>query len=474
MGPSREPGRTASSFARFEENRSFYGSQAPTLVRSTVMEDRPTFPRAAACAAAALAVVLSLPGAALSATDASAHPATFAVDWMNLVVERVKAEGYSPLVASRIYAYSGVTLYEAVVPGMPDHRSLAGQLHELAPLPQPAPGAALDWPAVASAALAALAKDLFPNASAASLVTFRDLYVNHNLSRIQAGVPRPVLAASRMHGNRVAEAILEWAAGDGFEETRGHPHTPPIGPDQWVPTGGSTNPQPLEPYWGTLRTFALPSADACAPPPPTPYSEDPGSPFFAEALAVYEVSLTNTAEQRLIAHFWADNPRQTGLPPGHSLRITGQLAAGLDLASAVEAYALVGIAVGDSFISCWHEKYRSNLLRPETYIQRFIDPSWQPLIATPPFPEYTSGHSVQSGASNVVLVALFGDEPFVDSTHAARGLAPRAFDSLTAAFEEAAVSRLYGGIHYPIGIDEGVPQGRCVGQAVLDGVKTRN
>ncbi|HSL84746.1 MAG TPA: phosphatidic acid phosphatase, partial [Thermoanaerobaculia bacterium] len=102
-----------------------------------------------------------------------------------------------------------------------------------------------------------------------------------------------------------------------------------------------------------------------------------------------------------------------------------------------------------------------------------IDPSWVPLIGTPPFPEYTSGHSVQSGATNAVLVALFGDGPFLDETHAARGLAPRQFDSLTQAFEEAAISRLYGGIHYPIGIDEGVPQGRCVGQAVVDGVKTR-
>jgi hypothetical protein len=175
----------------------------------------------------------------------------------------------------------------------------------------------------------------------------------------------------------------------------------------------------------------------------------------------------------LIAHFWADNPRQTGLPPGHSVRIATQHVQDLDLASAAEAYALVGIAVGDAFISCWWEKYLYNLLRPETYIQRFIDPTWKPLIATPPFPEYTSGHSVQSGASNVVLVALFGDGAFVDSTHAARGLAPRAFDSLTAAFEEAAVSRLYGGIHYPMGIDDGVPQGRCIGQAVLDGVQTR-
>lgn len=426
-----------------------------------------------AAATLTLVLALALPGAARAATGAADHPATYASDWLDLIVERVKAEGYSPLVASRIYAYSGVALYEALLPGMPDHQSLAGQLHELPPLPQPASGTRLDWPAVASAALGGLAKDLFPNASAASLLAFRDLYTNHNLSRLQAKVPRRVLIDSREYGNRVADAILAWAAGDGFAATRGLPYTPPAGGDQWVPTGGSTNPQPLEPFWGTLRTFALPSADACGAPAPVPYSEAPGSAFFAEALAVYEASRKNKAEQRLIAHFWADNPRQTGLPPGHSLRIVTQLVQDLDLATAAEAYALVGIAVGDAFISCWHGKYVYNLLRPETYIQRFIDPTWTPLIATPPFPEYPSGHSVQSGATHVVLAALFGDEPFVDSTHAARGLAPRAFASLTAAFDEAALSRLYGGIHYPMGIDEGLPEGRCIGQAVLDGVQTR-
>lgn len=425
-------------------------------------------------AALALALAVAAPAAAPAATAPADHPATFAIDWMNLIVERVKEEGYSPLVASRIYAYSGITLYESILAGMPDRQTLAGQLHDLPPLPEPPAGTELDWPAVASAALTGLARDLFPNASASTLLSVQDLYLNHNLTRIQAGVPRTVLVDSRMHGNRVADAILAWAAKDGFAETRDLPYTPPVGPDQWVPTGGSTNPQPLEPHWGTLRTFVLESSAACAPPPPEPYSEEPGSAFHQEAMAVYEADQNLTAEQRVIARFWADNPRQTGLPPGHSVKITTQLVEGRDLAAAAEAYALVGIAVGDAFISCWYQKYLYNLLRPETYIRRFVDPTWRPLVATPPFPEYTSGHSVQSGATNAVLVALFGDVPVVDRTHAERGLAPRAFDSLTQAFDEAAISRLYGGIHYPMGIDEGLPQGRCVGQAVVDGVQTRN
>jgi hypothetical protein len=194
------------------------------------------------------------------------------------------------------------------------------------------------------------------------------------------------------------------------------------------------------------------------------YSEDPASAFHGEAMAVYDAWQNLTADQRVVAHFWADNPRQTGLPPGHSVRITTQLVADLDLAHAAEAYALVGIAVGDAFISCWYQKYVYNLVRPETYIQRLIDPSWRPLIGTPPFPEYTSGHSVQSGATNAVLVALFGDVPILDETHAARGLAPRQFDTLTDAFEEAAISRLYGGIHFRGAIEQGLVQGRRIGE----------
>jgi hypothetical protein len=420
-----------------------------------------------------LASALALPAPAAADTLAADHPATYANDWMRLLIERARAEGYSPLIASRMFAYAGVAQYEAALGGMPDHMTLAGQLHDLPPLPAP-PDGELDWPAVVSAAMAALAKDLFPDPDPPTLLAFTDLYTNHNLTRIQVGVPRGVLQRSRMYGNQVADAILAWAAEDGFADTRGLPFVPPVGPAQWVPTGGSTNPLPLEPYWGTLRTFVLPSVDTCAPVAPTPYSEEPGSPFYQQALAVYEASQSLTPDQRVIANFWADNPRQTGTPPAHSLAIALQILDGADLAQAVETYALLGVAVGDAFISCWSSKYGYNLVRPETYIQRHIDPTWRPLIGTPPFPEYTSGHSVQSGAANAVLVALFGDDPFVDSTHAERGLTPRPFDSLTAAFEEAAVSRLYGGIHYPIGIDEGVPQGRCVGQTVVDQVQPRN
>jgi hypothetical protein len=188
-----------------------------------------------------LASALALPAPAAADTLAADHPATYANDWMRLLIERARAEGYSPLIASRMFAYAGVAQYEAALGGMPDHMTLAGQLHDLPPLPAP-PDGELDWPAVVSAAMAALAKDLFPDPDPPTLLAFTDLYTNHNLTRIQVGVPRGVLQRSRMYGNQVADAILAWAAEDGFADTRGLPFVPPVGPAQWVPTGGSTNP----------------------------------------------------------------------------------------------------------------------------------------------------------------------------------------------------------------------------------------
>ena len=134
---------------------------------------------------------------------------------------------------------------------------------------------------------------------------------------------------------------------------------------------------------------------------------------------------------------------------------------------AAETYAKLGIAVSDAFIACWDTKFRFNLLRPVTCIQQLIDPAWLPLLTTPPFPEYTSGHSVQSGAAFGVLADVFGDRySFDDHTHDSRGLAPRHFDSFSEAADEAAISRLYGGIHFRPAIELGLQQGRCIADAV--------
>jgi hypothetical protein len=292
-------------------------------------------------------------------------------------------------------------------------------------------------------------------------------------ARLHGDAPRGVLLRSVDRGREIAAAVDGWSRNDGGHEgyLRNFPsdYSPPAGVGLWEPTLPALLPA-LQPYWGRNRCMALDRALTCDPGPPLPFSIDQDSAFFAEALEVYETVNDLTPAQREIALFWSDDPGQTATPPGHSVAILGQLLRAKDssLADAAVAYARLGIAVCDAFISCWSVKYTHNVVRPISYIRTHIDPTWgDPLpLTTPPFPEYTSGHSVQSAAAAEVLSATFGDTAFTDHTHDARGLASRSFDSFAAFAEEAAISRLYGGIHFRSAIELGLEQGRCVGAVV--------
>jgi hypothetical protein len=354
-----------------------------------------------------------------------------------------------------------VTLYEAVVPGMDGYRSLLGGM------PAAGRNAAYDWAAVANAALAAILRGLFPTGPAASLAAVETLEAR---LADRGGAPG-VLARSVGRGRQVAAAVFERSKSDGGHEgylRNFPPYQPPDGPGLWVPTPPGFQPA-LQPFWGSNRCLAITTGAEHSPGDHPAYSEEPTSSFFGEAFEAYEAVNGLAPEQEAIARFWSDDPGQTPTPPGHTIAITTQALREQDanLAAAAEAYARVGMAVCDAFVACWFQKYAYNLLRPVTYINRLIDPDWLPLLVTPPFPEYPSGHSVQSGAGFQVLTDLFGEGyAFVDRTHERRGLAPRSFASFLAAADEAAISRLYGGIHYRAAIDNGVAQGRQIGQAV--------
>jgi hypothetical protein len=205
------------------------------------------------------------------------------------------------------------------------------------------------------------------------------------------------------------------------------------------------------------------------------FSTSPGSAFHAEAQRVYDVSRALTPEQYQTVLYWADNPGQTGTPVGHWLAIGSQLVTQLRLSAeqAAEMFVLVTLAQADAFIAIWHEKYRLNLIRPGTYVRRHIDPAWTSAIITPPFPEYPSGHSGQSASAATVLTALLGPVAFEDSSNLALGHAARRFATFQEAADEAAESRLYGGIHFPMGNENGKALGRCVGRIVLDRLRTR-
>ena len=430
-------------------------------------------------------------------------PSEVAAVWFDQLYDLVTAEQITPPPASRIYGLAAVALYEAVVLGSQSHRPLAGQLNgwplamdtslaaamrarlppevgEAHAPPETAAGQAflrrrLNWPTVANSALARVVRGLFPTLSPGSLAAItavEQAFAAEGRGR----VPGPVYTRSVVWGRVVAEAVLAWAATDGSATLSNCPYTPPVGPGLWEPTSPAFAP-PLEPCWGRLRPLVLAAPDACPPPPPPADSDDPASAFYAFGLEVYTTSVTLTEEQRTIAQYWVDNAGATGTPPGHWIAIVGQLARteGLSLMAAAEGYARVGLAVHDAFIGCWHAKYAYHLQRPVTYINDHLDQSWQPYLVTPNFPSYTSGHSTQSGAAAHVLTDMFGRKRFTDTTHTDHDLMPpqepRTFDSFEEAAAEAAVSRLYGGIHFAFDNDHGLASGHCIGQALLDRVQ---
>jgi hypothetical protein len=320
---------------------------------------------------------------------------------------------------------------------------------------------------VANSALMTITKRMFPTAPAENFALIDRLY-----NEIAAEFGNVDIRSSAEYGAAVAEAVYQWSMTDGGHEgyRKNYPkdYALPIGDAFWVQTKRTKGlpARAMLPYWGNNRSF-LSGGDPCVLPAPLAYSEDTTSPFYLEAMEVYEAVNGLTAEQREIARFWADDPVRTSTPPGHSISILSQIleSEGATLDKAAEAYARLGIALAEAFISCWQDKYLYNLLRPVTYIQAHIDGDWKPLLTTPPFPEYPSGHSVQAGAAAEVLTGLFGESyGFIDSTHP--GYAPRLFSSFDDMAQEVAISRLFGGIHFRTAIEQGIEQGTCIGMKV--------
>jgi hypothetical protein len=400
--------------------------------------------------------------------------------WYKLVLELVRhTPTYSPPVASRSFAYLGVTAFEALATGDAKLKSLAGQLNALQHGPQREAGKTYDDALVVDSAMAFAVQNFFSNTGPTGQRALKAMRAKMR-ERVVTGLPEDVVSRSEAHGRAVGEHILAWSLDDGGAviENMGFPlqYTLTEGPAHWVPTSLVAQQQlPLLPNWGKNRTFAMPNGATCGLPAPLEYSEDKSSAFYKEALEVYQSVKDLTPEHRVIARFWSDDPMLSPTPPGHWMSIALQVLdrnhAGIE--QTADVLARLGVALADSFIGCWDAKFRHDLVRPLTYIRRVIDPKWEAILNTPPFPEYPSGHSTQSGAAAEVLTKVFGDNfAFEDATHAADGLKPRPFPSFWAAAEEAGISRLYGGIHFRTAIERGLDQGRCIG-GYVNALETR-
>jgi len=406
---------------------------------------------------------------------------------MQAITDVIVHDILSPPVASRIYSYSSIAAYEAMVPGHPDYQPLAGQLTNLTPAPQPEAGKEYCYALAGAKAMVDMGKKLIFSEEKI------DEYEQKMLAEFKAiNMPQDVYDRSLAYGQQVAKHIMAWADKDNYKQTRTFPkYTINDEPKRWKPTPPDYM-DAIEPHWNKIRPMVLDSAAQFKPAAPTPFNmTDKNSEFYKNAMQVYKALDGTEAEKNeriAIAQFWDCNPYVSHhkghvmfatkkiTPGGHWVGITKTacITAKADIMTSARAYVMCSISLIDGFISCWDEKYRSEVVRPETVINTFIDPNWTPLLQTPPFPEYTSGHSVISAAASTALTNVFGDNfAYTDSVEVAFGLPVRSFTSFYHAASEAAESRNYGGIHYIPACKVGMDQGKKVGEFIVSNVKLK-
>lgn len=389
---------------------------------------------------------------------------------------------FTPPVASRVYAYAHLAAYEVMAKGDSNYASLTGQLKGFDKVPSPEPGKQIDYPYASMVAFMEVGKTLtFSNATMDSIVnSLRMLASAH-------GMPDSMEAYSTAYGLSVAKAVLAWSRKDNYAQTRSAAkYTVPEEEGKWIPTPPAYI-QAVEPHWRTIRPIVIDSASQFAPPPPVPFSKDSTSEFYSWAKQVYDTVNNLTDEQKAIASFWDCNGFKVNVvghamfatkamtPGGHWMGIVGIICKDkkTDFAKTVHTYTTVAFALMDAFISCWDAKFYWNLIRPESVINQYIDPNWKPFLQTPPFPEYTSGHSEISSAAATVLEHLYGTGvAFRDSTERAWGWPDRHFQSVRQAADEAGISRFYGGIHYRRSIEVAKDQGIRLGNYVMTKLQT--
>ena len=397
----------------------------------------------------------------------------------------VMGNNFSPIVASRNYLYASVAAYEVIAGGYPDkYNSLAGQLNQLKAVPKPDTAKKIDYEFAALLAYCKLGEAVtFP---AGSMQEYTD-----SLKKmvVDKGMPDEVLANTMAYADTVSATILAWSKKDNYAQTRSSSKYNVLDtPGRWVPTPPAYT-SAMEPHWNEIRTLVMDSASQFLVPAPLKFDiTNKNSDYYKEVMAVKNAVDSLTPEQKHIANFWDDNPFKLNVsghvmfgtkkfsPPGHWMSITGIAAkkANADYGTTVYAYAITAIAQFDAFIQCWDQKYRSNTVRPETVINKYIDPNWQPLLQTPPFPEYTCGHSTVSSANAEALTHVFGDKfAYTDTTENEFGIDSRSFNSFRDAASENNWARFYGGIHFHHSCLVSTEYGKKVGELVVNKLKMK-
>lgn len=402
-------------------------------------------------------------------------------EWNQKLTYVIMTDIFTPPVCSRIYAYTNIAAYEALVPGNPHYQSYAGKLTGLTPLPKISNPKAYCLPISSVIAFVTVGQKLVFNGDA---MKQKEKEFLRQLDSI--GINQDLLDSSISYGRAVGQHILAWANADGYLQRTAHGgYIVTQQPGRWVPTTPDYL-DAVENNWSTLRPLVLDSASQFRPAPPVVYDTANGSAFYKEAYQVYSAIRNPNEGDSATAWYWDDNPNtsvtdghityflQKNSPPGHWVQIAGSVAEKeqYDPIKTASLISKTAIAVFDAIISCWEAKYHYNYVRPETFINKYIDKDWQPLIQTPPFPEYPSGHSAISACAASVLTEIVGDNySFQDSTEVPYGRPVRTFRSFQEASDQAGISRLYGGIHFKSALDTGRAMGMEVGDLVMAKLK---
>jgi hypothetical protein len=381
--------------------------------------------------------------------------ARVALDWYTLQLQLL-LERNSTL-NSAYFGYMGVGLYESVQPGIKNSISFSSKLYQMPAMPPIEQNKSYDWQVSANAAMASFLRYYNVGLTPANLVTIDSLENAYN-QRLKHWTSDAAFTRSQAFGRSIATAVYNWSLTDNFNPSNAG-YVPPVFFGAWVPTPPALA-NGIQPYIGVARPFLASSKNSVAGGFPFKYSEDPKSDYYKMVKKVYDVNKSLTDEQKNIALFWVDQGNGVGFtPPGHDFSVVTQAIAKkhCDLGTAAEAYAKAGIAEREASILCFKAKYKYNVMRPVTYIQHLIEPGWLPFIPTPPHPEYPAGHAFITGTVMEAVEKVLGEHlSITDHTYDFRGWAPRSYDNLFAAAQEAGISRLYGGIHHKISIDIGL------------------
>ena len=381
----------------------------------------------------------------------------------------------NPPLAARFFAYSCLAANEVIALHDTTIMSMYGKLNEFPNIKIPKGGTEINKDIAALLAMYETAKVLQP--SGKLMGDFEDKWIDSLLIK---GVSKEVMDQSHAFAKEVSLQIIKYAKADKYNQISALPrYTPKKEEGTWYPTPPGYFP-PVEPHFNTIRSFTLERADQFKPEPPIPFSADKKAPFYALMNEIRELRLDD--EKKEIAAFWDCNPfalfdnghllvGMKKISPGaHWMGIANIacIQAGVSFSKAIQVNTVLAVGLMDGFQSCWDEKYRSNRIRPETAIRKYLDPKWTPFLQTPPFPEYLSGHSTISSVSAVILTHFFGKEfTYTDTVEERYGLKARTYSSFEQAAEEAGISRFYGGIHFMDAIENGQIQGHAVGNHVL-------